>query len=105
LADGKTLELVVYKLKEGTGREEFLESNAVATGWMEQQPGFVSHELTHAEEGDQWIELVWWESLEEAQAAANAALSSESCAPMFGLIDMDSVLMLHGQPATDGARA
>jgi antibiotic biosynthesis monooxygenase (ABM) superfamily enzyme len=105
VADGKTLELVVYGLREGTAREQFLATNEVATRWMEQQPGFVSHELTHAEDGDRWIELVWWDSLEEAQAAASAAMSSEACAPMFGLIDMDSVLMLHGQPATDGARA
>ena len=27
-------------------------------------------------------------------------MSSKSCAPMFALIDMESVLMLHGEPAT-----
>ena len=32
-------------------------------------------------------------------AAAELALSSESCAPMFAVIDMESTLMLHGVPA------
>jgi Antibiotic biosynthesis monooxygenase len=94
-----TLELVVFKLKEGTTREEFLATDAAASGWMRQQPGFISHELSYAAESDRWIEIARWESLEEAEAAAGAAMSSDSCAPMFALIDMESALMLHGQPA------
>jgi hypothetical protein len=48
---------------------------------------------------DRWIDLVWWDSLEAAESAADASLSSDSCAPMFELIDKDSMLMLHGEPA------
>jgi hypothetical protein len=95
---GTTLELVVFKLKEGTTREQFLTTDDAASKWMRQQPGFVSHELSYAPESDRWIELARWESMEDAQAAAEAAMSSESCAPMFALIDMDSALMLHGEP-------
>jgi len=98
-AGGTTLELVVFRLKEGTTREQFLATDEAASNWMRGQPGFVSHELSYAAENDQWIELARWESLADAQAAAEAAMSSESCAPMFALIDMHSVLMLHGEPA------
>jgi hypothetical protein len=28
-------------------------------------------------------------------------MTSESCSPMFALIDMESALMLHGTPAID----
>ena len=38
-------------------------------------------------------------SIEHAQAAAGAAMSSDSCAPMFALIDMESAVMLHGEAA------
>ena len=98
-AGEKTLELVVFGLKEGTTREQFLATNEAASKWMEQQPGFVSHELSYARAGDRWIELVRWETLEDAEAAAEAAMSSESCAPMFALIEMESAIMLHGEPA------
>jgi Antibiotic biosynthesis monooxygenase len=98
-ADGTTLELVLFKLKAGTTREQFLATDKAASNWMHEQPGFVSHELSYAAESDQWIELARWKSLEHARAAAQAAMSSESCAPMFALIDMDSALMLHGEPA------
>jgi hypothetical protein len=97
-AGGETLELVVFGLKEGTTREQFLATNEAASRWMEQQPGFVSHELSYAPAGDRWIELVRWETLEEAEAAADAAMSSESCAPMFALIETGPALMLHGAP-------
>jgi Antibiotic biosynthesis monooxygenase len=99
MADERALELVVFKLKEGTTREEFLATDEAASSWMTQQPGFLSHELCHSAETGQWIEVAWWESLEAAEAAAGAAMSSASCAPMFALIDMESALMLHGEPA------
>ncbi|MGH2822212.1 MAG: antibiotic biosynthesis monooxygenase family protein [Thermoleophilaceae bacterium] len=104
-ADGKTLELVVFTLKGGTTREQFLATNDAASDWMQQQPGFISHELSYAADGDRWIEIAWWQSLETAEAAANAAMSSRSCAPMFGLIEMESALMLHGELAIPTAVA
>jgi hypothetical protein len=104
-AGGTVIELVVFKLKDGTTREQFLATDDAASNWMQEQPGFVSHELSHAAETDQWIELARWETLEHAKAAAQAAMSSESCAPMFALIDMDSALMLHGEPAITPAIA
>jgi len=97
MAGQPTVELVVFKLKEGTTREEFLASDEVASAWMKEQPGFLSHELCYATEPDQWFELVRWKSLAEAEAAASAAMSSTSCAPMFALIEMESVMMLHGE--------
>jgi hypothetical protein len=93
------LELVVYKLKDGVNDEGFLRANDVASRWMEIQPGFVGHELFHDAEGERWIELVRWETLAEAHGAAERAMSSESCAPLFALIDLETALMVHGEPA------
>jgi hypothetical protein len=58
-ADGRTLELVVFSLKEGTTREQFLATESAASNWMQQQPGFISHELSYAADGDRWIEIAW----------------------------------------------
>ncbi len=95
----KTLELVVFGLNQGVTREQLLSTSGAVSTWAEAQPGFISRELVHDEEGDRWIDVVWWESLEDAKAAAERAMSSESCAPMFALIDMDSTLMLHAERA------
>ena len=90
---GKVLELVVFKLKEGASREQFLGTNDAVSAWISRQPGFISRELSHEPDGDRWIDVIWWETMENAGAAAELALSSESCAPMFALIDRESVLI------------
>jgi hypothetical protein len=98
---GKVLELVVFSLKEGVSRDQFLGINDAVSTWISKQPGFVSHELVYDAEGDRWIELAWWQTIEEAHAAAEKAMTSDSCAPMFALIDLESALMLHGEPAIE----
>ena len=99
--DGRVLELVVYTLNEGVSRERFLETNGAVSSWISRQPGFRSRELVHDAEGDRWVDVIWWERIEDAHAAAELSATSESCAPMFALIDMQSALMLHGTPAID----
>jgi hypothetical protein len=95
----RVLELVVFKLNEGISHEQFLTTNDAVSTWIGKQPGFISHELAYDAESDRWIEVAWWERMEEAHAAAELAMTSKSCAPMFALIDMDSTLMLHGESA------
>jgi hypothetical protein len=95
----RVLELVVYELNKGVSREQFLGTNGAVSSWISKQPGFVSRELVHDAEGDRWVDVIWWETMEDAHAAAELSQTSESCMPMFGLIDMESALMLHGVPA------
>ena len=96
---GKVLELVVYKLNEGVSREQFLDTNPAVAAWISKQPGFISRDCVYDGEGDRWVDVIWWETMENAGAAAELAMTSESCAPMFALIDMESMLMLHGHQA------
>lgn len=98
---GKVLELVVFKLHEGVTREQLLATDGAVSAWISKQPGFISHELLYEAEGDRWIEVAWWQTMEEAHTAAELSRTSESCAPMFALIDLESALMLHGVPANE----
>lgn len=93
------LELVVFKLEDGADRQRFIEAANMATDWIKSQPGFVSRQLTHSSGEDRWVEVVWWATMEHAEAAAEAAMTSESCAPMFSMVDLNSALILHGEPA------
>jgi hypothetical protein len=104
-ATGKVLELVVFKLNAGVSRERFMATNEGVSIWAVQQPGFISREMSYDAEGDRWIDIVWWASVEEAQAAAERAMSSESCLPMFSLIEMESTLMIHAEPVMEPVRA
>ena len=95
---GMVLELVIFKIKPGVTRERLLETAEAVTRWARAQPGFVSRELSYAKEGDRWIEVVYWAGLGDAQAATKAAETSEQCAPMFALIEMESMDFMHGIP-------
>jgi antibiotic biosynthesis monooxygenase (ABM) superfamily enzyme len=98
-AEARVLELVVYKLNEGVSREQFLGTNGAVSAWISRQPGFISRDLVYDDEGDRWVDIIWWETLEHAQAAMELSTTSASCAPMFAQVDNDSALMLHGVPA------
>ena len=101
----KVLELVVFKLREGVSREQLIDTAGPVSAWIREQPGFVSRELSYDAEGDRWIDVVWWETMADAHAASELAMTSESCAPMFALIDMESTLMLHADLAAEPVRA
>jgi hypothetical protein len=75
----------------------FLATNDGVSSWVAGQPGFMSRELAYDAGGERWVDVIWWTSLEHAKAAAAAAMSSPSCAPMFSLIDQASTLMLHAE--------
>ena len=104
-AGTKVLELVVYQLHKGVSREQFLGTNDAVSSWIRQQPGFLSRELVYEAEGDRWVDVIWWETLEQAQAASERSMTSESCSPMFALINMESALLLHGIPAINPVHA
>jgi len=101
----KVLELVVYKLKESVSDKQFLGTNGAVSTWISKQPGFISRELVYEGEGNRWVDVIWWETMEQAHAASELSMTSESCQPMFALIDMESALMLHGVPAIDTVSA
>jgi hypothetical protein len=93
------LEIVVFTLNEGVTRDQLLATAGPVSAWIAGQPGFVSRELAYDADGDRWIDVVGWQTMADARAAAERAMTSESCAPMFALIDMDSILMIHGEAA------
>lgn len=103
--DRPVLELVIFKIKEGVTREQFLGTVDAVSEWARAQPGFLSRDLTHDAEGDRWVELIWWASLADAEASAKAAQTSDQCAPMFALIDPEDMLFLHGEPAIERVAA
>jgi hypothetical protein len=99
------LDVVVFSLKPGATRERFLGTVDAVSRWAQDQRGFVSRELSYAEADDRWIELVKWDTAEDADRAAEAEQSAEACQPMFGLIDWDSILIMRAEAAIPAVTA
>lgn len=92
------LELVTFKLQPGVTEDQFAVANESLSTWARRQPGFVSRNLSIDEKEDTYIDVVYWESLAAAQAANDLAMTSEECAPMFGMCQLESVKLVHAMP-------
>ncbi|MBR9682152.1 MAG: hypothetical protein GOV02_00575, partial [Candidatus Aenigmarchaeota archaeon] len=61
------VEFSQFNLEEGSNVEEFLEAIELSQDFIEDQPGFVDREVLRS--GDEWFDIIRWESKEHAEAA------------------------------------
>ncbi|MBI4936968.1 MAG: hypothetical protein HY846_01870 [Nitrosomonadales bacterium] len=86
-----TIELVRFRLQQGKTSADWLKANEKINNWMEGQPGFRFRSLSETDDGE-WLDLVYWESLEAANAASEkfGAEMMSVCEP---LVAHDSVVI------------
>lgn len=94
--NGPTTEIVLFKLNAGASEEEFVAAAKAVEGWLHQADGFVDRELSRNDEG-QWVDIVHWQSLAQAHAAAEQIMSTPEGQRFGSFIDGNSILMLHTQ--------
>ena len=90
------METVTFKLIDTVSREDFARAADAMSGWILNQPGFVSRRLSIAEDGT-WIEQVEWASMHDAKAAAAAIGAAEDNMLFLKCIDGPSVQMRHSE--------
>ena len=89
------LEIVTFKIKDGVNIPDFLKaSGELEEGFAKKQEGFLSRTFAR-NEGNEWVDVIRWQTMADAEAASKAAMESPACAPMFGMIDEPSVKMMH----------
>jgi hypothetical protein len=89
------LEIVTFKIKDGVNVTDFLKAAAeLEASFARKQEGFLSRTFARRE-GNEWVDVIRWQTMADAEAAAKAAMESPACAPMFGMIDEPSVKMMH----------
>lgn len=98
-SNGGVTDVVLFGLKSGVTREQFLGTVDAVSAWALRQPGFLARELSYVPADGRWVEVVRWETNDAADRAAEAELSAEACQPMFGLIDWDTIQILRAEPA------
>ena len=60
-------------------------SEALQSEFVSKQSGFIKRELLKAND-KQWVDIVYWNSLEEAEQAARNAMNSPVCLRYFELM-------------------
>lgn len=96
----KVVEVVIYKAKEGVSYETALEKAKSVNEFVSQQDGFISRKMSVTKD-QQWVDIVYWESLEQAEKATEAAMQAEAAGEYFQIIDEESITFLHGKHVFD----
>lgn len=89
------VEIAQFKLAALVSDEEFLkEAEAVQNNFLKKQSGYIDRELLKGEDG-QWADILHWNSMEEAQKAAQVMMGDPATQGFMQKIDPSSVKMLH----------
>lgn len=88
------IEQVQFRALDAAADQRMAEAAWAAQAAIEQLPGYLGRQFGRADDGG-WVDLVRWQSLAHAQAAAASAGQHPAIAAFFALIDMPSVQMRH----------
>jgi len=96
----ETLEIVTFRLKPGT-EAGFATNNEVITDWLARQPGFLRRHLGKRDDGT-WVDVVRWQSMEQALAAADRIMAEIGDSEAMRAIDPATVDMRHAEVVSAG---
>jgi heme-degrading monooxygenase HmoA len=80
-----TLEIAEFETVANAGEDAVLAAAHEAGVFLARQPGFVARRLARRPEGD-WVDIVEWESLDAAKAAAQAFPAAPEAASFMQVI-------------------
>lgn len=93
----KVLEFARVKILPEFTKEQFIkEAKKVSRNFLAMQTGFISHRSYWTKQ-EEWVDLVEWESLADAESASAKVLTSEICQPWIRMMDPASIQMEHLQ--------
>ena len=94
MGQAKTVEMVLWKAKEGISTEEakiaIVKLNKVVASF----PGFISRTTSIAEDG-QFLDIVLWKDLESALKASDQVMKNEDLIPIFNTIEEKEMIFKH----------
>jgi len=91
----QAVEIVHFKLNENVTDTDFLKSNDAFEKFLNEQPGMLYRSLCKSNSTATYTDIVYWQSLEQAQVAQQAFFDSELCIEFAKCIEKDSVILDH----------
>ncbi len=85
-----TVEYLEFNLVEGANPDDFLRETLSMDAILEDYPGFVARHLARNDDGS-WVEVVYWETLEDGEAALPRFVEDERTKGFLSLVDGDSL--------------
>ena len=91
------IELVIFQFKAGVSESEGIQAMKTLNNFVSKQPGFISRKFSKKGENS-WIDLVFWNSMQEAETASKLVMQSPECLEAFKVIEESSMQMMHATP-------
>ena len=95
------VEMVIFELRPGIGDEAFLQTAAEASAVLKASGGFISRLLSR--DGTQWIDIVQWESPEDAARAKADCADRPEVRAFSAAMAEGALSMRHAEPAEQTA--
>ncbi len=90
-----TIEIAQFKIKAGVSDAEVLTASQEAhDGFLTTYNGFLDRELLKSSD-EEWIDIVRWETMEDAQKAMQNFMGHPSTKKFGEVIDPSSIKMMH----------
>jgi hypothetical protein len=81
-----TIEWAPFEVSHNVTDEQFIKSaQTLEAEFLQKQDGYIRRELLKGK-NNQWVDLVYWASQEDAEAAVQAANMSDACMQYFSLM-------------------
>lgn len=92
----KVVEIAKFKLKHGVADADFLsEDKKVHEMVIKELPGYIKRTTVKSQDLE-WVDLVWWNSLEEAQQAAKVIMTDPKAKDWVSMMDQSAISLYHG---------
>ncbi|MDH4274105.1 MAG: hypothetical protein OEW08_03600 [Gammaproteobacteria bacterium] len=88
--DGEIVEWVPFVVKDGINSEKLISAaQKVESGFLKHQKGYIKRALLKGKDSN-WVDVVYWKTEKDADAAATVANQSPICFEFFSLMkDID----------------
>ncbi len=84
--ENPTIEWAPFKIAHGVDEATLIKaSNELQAEFISKQSGFIKRELLKGKD-NQWVDIIYWRSREEAEQAGKNAMNSAICQKYFSLM-------------------
>lgn len=90
----EAIEVVIFKAKTGVTDSQLQAAASAITPILSAMPGFIRRDLGESEGGD-YMDVIHWQDLAAAEAAAEKVMTIAQCVAFFDLIDQSQMQFMH----------
>jgi len=98
--NNSVIELVSYKLKTDSTKEQLAATHSDVNTFLVEQPGFIHRSLSEDNDGLLY-DIVYWQNMETAKKAGEAFMAHKAGQALVALCDENTISMRHMEALTE----